>query len=70
MIIIITLLNLSIIQQNHLSLIALIASKLFGYKNKLISFIHQEYNKPSYNINNWIFKSHYCRRTFKDQVYK
>ena len=38
------------------------------YKNKLISFTHQEYNKPPYNTNNWIFKSHYCRRTFKNQV--
>jgi len=37
------------------------------YKNKLISFTHQEYNKPPYNTSNWIFKSHYCRRTFKDQ---
>ena len=39
------------------------------YKNLLISFTSQEYNKPPYNINNWIFKSHYCRRTFKDQGY-
>ena len=31
------------------------------YKNKLKSFAHQEYNKPPYTTNNWIFKSHYCR---------
>ena len=31
------------------------------YKNKLKSFTHQEYNKPPYTTNNWIFKSHYCR---------
>ena len=31
------------------------------YKNKLKSYIHQEYNKPPYITNNWIFKSHYCR---------
>ena len=39
------------------------------YKNKLISFAHQEYNKPPYNTNNWIFKSHYCRETFKRKGY-
>ena len=39
------------------------------YKNKLNSFPHQEYNKPPYNTNNWIFKSHYCRETFKDKGY-
>jgi len=31
------------------------------YKNKIISFAHQEFNKPPYITNNWIFKSHYCR---------
>ena len=31
------------------------------YRNKLQSFAHQEYNKPPYITNNWIFKSHYCR---------
>ena len=31
------------------------------YKNKIKSFSHQEYNKPPYTTNNWIFKSHYCR---------
>ena len=39
------------------------------YKNKLISFTHQEYNIPPYNTNNWIFRSHYCRETFKNQGY-
>ena len=37
------------------------------YKNKLRSFAHQEYNRPPYNTNNWIFKSHYCRQTFKNK---
>ena len=32
------------------------------FKNKLKSFAHQEYNKPPYTTNNWIFKSHYCRK--------
>ena len=32
------------------------------YKNKLKSYIHQEYNKSPYITNNWIFKSHYCRK--------
>ena len=31
------------------------------YKNKLRSFSHQEFNKPPYITNDWIFKSHYCR---------
>ena len=31
------------------------------FKNKLKSFAHQEYNKPPYTTNNYIFKSHYCR---------
>jgi len=31
------------------------------YKNKLISFAHQEFNRPPYTTNNWIFYSHYCR---------
>ena len=32
------------------------------YKNKLISFAHQEVNKPPYTTNNLIFKSRYCRK--------
>ena len=32
------------------------------YKSKIISFAHQEFNKPPYITNNWIFKSHYCRK--------
>ena len=32
------------------------------YKNKLKSFSHQNLNKPPYNTNNWIFKTHYCRK--------
>ena len=35
------------------------------YKNKLKSFSHQEFNKPPYITNNWIFKSHYCRTKIK-----
>ena len=35
------------------------------YKNKIISFPHQEYNKEPYITNNWIFKSHYCRKKIK-----
>ena len=35
--------------------------ELEQYKNKIKSYIHQEYNKPPYITNNWIFKSHYCR---------
>ena len=31
------------------------------YKNLIKSFSHQEFNKPPYTTNNWIFKSHYCR---------
>ena len=31
------------------------------FKNKIKSFSHQEFNKPPYITNNWIFKSHYCR---------
>jgi len=31
------------------------------YKNKIKSFSHQEFNKPPYITNNWIFRSHYCR---------
>ena len=31
------------------------------YKNKIKSYSHQEYNKPPYITNNWLFKSHYCR---------
>ena len=33
------------------------------YKRKLQTFTHQEFNKPPYTTNNWIFKSHYCRFT-------
>ena len=36
-------------------------NKLEKYKNKIISFPHQEYNKKPYITNNWIFRSHYCR---------
>ena len=32
------------------------------YKNKIKSFSHQDYNKAPYITNNWIFKSHYCRK--------
>ena len=39
------------------------------FKNKLNSFSHQEYNRPPYNTNNWIFRSQYCRETFKEQGY-
>lgn len=31
------------------------------YKNKIKSFAHQEFNKPPYITNDWIFMSHYCR---------
>ena len=31
------------------------------YKNKLLSFSHQEFNKPPYTTPNFIFKSQYCR---------
>ena len=31
------------------------------FKNKIKSFSHQEFSKPPYITNNWIFKSHYCR---------
>jgi len=31
------------------------------YKNKLKSFAHEEYSRPPYTTNNWIFRSHYCR---------
>ena len=33
------------------------------YKRKLQTFTHQEFNKPPYTTNDWIFKSHYCRFT-------
>ena len=39
--------------------------ELEQYKNKIISFSHQEFNKPPYTTNNWIFKSHYCRTKIK-----
>ena len=32
------------------------------YKTKLRSFAHQEFNRPPFNTNNYIFRSHYCRR--------
>ena len=32
------------------------------YRNKLKTTSHQEVNKPPYTTNNWIFKSHYCRK--------
>ena len=35
--------------------------ELEEYKNKIISYSHQEFNKPPYINNNWIFMSHYCR---------
>ena len=35
--------------------------ELEQYKNKIKSFSHQEYNKPPYITNNWLFRSHYCR---------
>jgi len=38
------------------------------YKNKLKSFSHQEYNRPPYITNNWIFKSHYCRQKLGSHV--
>ena len=31
------------------------------YKNKIISYAHQEFNRPPWITNNWIFKSQYCR---------
>ena len=31
------------------------------YRNKLRSYSHQNFNKPPYITNDWIFKSHYCR---------
>ena len=47
---------------------------LIDYKNKLLSFAHQEYNKPPYITNDYIFKSHYCREIFNftgyDEEYK
>ena len=39
------------------------------FRNKLITFAHREYNKPPYITNNWIFRSHYCRESFKSQGY-
>jgi hypothetical protein len=49
--------------------------ELEQYKNKIISFAHQEFNKPPYTTNNWIFKSHYCRKKINspqgyDEPYK
>ena len=45
------------------------------YKNKLKSFAHQEFNKPPYITNDWIFKSHYCREKVNnpkgdDEIYE
>lgn len=31
------------------------------YRRKLQSFSHQEFNKPPFITNDWIFRSHYCR---------
>ena len=39
------------------------------YKNKLRSFSHQEFNRPPYITNNWIFKSHYCRQKIAKTYY-
>ncbi len=36
--------------------------ELEKYKNKIKSFSHQEFNRYPYITNNWIFKSHYCRK--------
>jgi hypothetical protein len=36
--------------------------ELEDYKKKIKSFSHQEYNRVPYITNNWIFKSHYCRK--------
>ena len=49
--------------------------ELEQYKNKIISFAHKEFNKPPYTTNNWIFKSHYCRKKINspqgyDEPYK
>lgn len=30
------------------------------YRNKLRIYLYQEFNKPPYITNDWIFKSHYC----------
>ena len=32
------------------------------YRNKLRIYLYQEFNKPPYITNDWIFKSHYCIR--------
>ena len=39
------------------------------YRNKIRSYGHQEYNKPPYITNNWLFKSHYCRERIKFNRY-
>jgi len=38
------------------------------YRTKLKSFSHQEYNKPPYITNDWIFKSHYCREKIGSHI--
>jgi beta-1,4-mannosyl-glycoprotein beta-1,4-N-acetylglucosaminyltransferase len=38
------------------------------YKNKLLSFAHQEFNTYPYTTNDWIFKSHYCREKINSGV--
>ena len=39
------------------------------YRYKLQSFGHQEFNRPPYITNNWIFKSHYCRQKIAKSSY-
>ena len=39
------------------------------YRYKLQSFSHQEFNRPPYITNNWIFKSHYCRQKIAKSSY-
>ena len=43
-------------------------SELEKYRNKLISFSHQEFNKELYITNNWIFKSQYCREKIDSEA--
>ena len=31
------------------------------YLQKLKSFTHQEFNRPPFTTNDWLFKSHFCR---------
>ena len=39
------------------------------YKKKIQSFAHQEFNKPPYTTNDWIFQSHYCRFTVNSKKF-